>query len=191
MKQLAAALGVKTSVARLATTHIGDGLKLLERSGEQTATAGRKRAAPSVAGNGRSLTQRWAADIVKGCAAEQDPRTLRTWARTAATSTTMISERCAMLGIKPHDARDLTRAIFAMLKAAEQQCAPDLLLDIADSRTLRGFRRKAGPAFQSTRDLDSLNRFLDSQAFVDPCNFGVTVLRSQLAKLLSDQAPSD
>ena len=66
--------------------------------------------------------------------------------------------------MKPHDARDLMRALFAMLTSHRQKCPPHVLLDIADSRTLRAFRLKAGPDFRATRDIDAINRFLDSRA---------------------------
>lgn len=137
-----------------------------------------------------SVAHRWARDIVKGCVASQDSRTLAAWARSAGTSATMIWERCRMFDIKPHDARDLMRALFAMLTSDRQGCAPHALLDIADSRTLQAFRRKAGAHFRPTRDIDVINRFLDSQRFVAPHNFAVRVLRLQLAKLLLEKSVS-
>jgi ActR/RegA family two-component response regulator len=140
---------------------------------------------PDADTHNHSVAHRWAADIVKGCAINRDSKTLADWARRIGTSSTMICERCSMLDIKPHDARDLMRALFAMMQGQEQRCAPHVLLDIADARTLQTFRKKAGPAFQATRDPDAINRFLDSQSFVDPHNYGLTILRSLLARMLS------
>lgn len=137
--------------------------------------------------NCNSVAHRWAIDVLKGCTSTGDSRTLASWAKEAGTSTTMICERCSMLDIKPHDARDLMRALFAMLSGERHGCTPHVLLDIADGRTLKAFRHKAGPSFDSTQDIESLNRFLDSQTFVDPHNFGVTVLRSLLAQHLSGE----
>lgn len=136
-------------------------------------------------GEDRSVAHRWACDLMRGCVAPRDSKTLALWAKSAGTSIRMLCERCGMLDIKPHDARDLMRALFAMLKAERERCAPHVLLDIADSRTLQSFRGKAGPDFAASRDLATINRFLDSQRFVDPCNYGVTVLRSQIARLLT------
>jgi ActR/RegA family two-component response regulator len=145
---------------------------------------------PPVANVDHSIAHRWARDVVNGCIASQDSKTLASWARSAGTSTTMISERCGMLDIKPHDARDLMRALFAMLASDRQGCPPHVLLDIADGRTLRSFRRKAGPDFRPTRDIDAINRFLDSQCFVAPHSFAVRILRMQLAKRLSEEIAS-
>lgn len=146
--------------------------------------------APIEEPDGHSIAHRWAKDIVKGCLGSRDSKTLTTWARLAGTSITMICQRCEMLEIKPHDARDLMRALYAMLGGDEHRCEPHVLLDISDRRTLQAFRRKAGPGFQPTRDLGAISRFLESQRFVDPNNYGVTVLRSLLVQVSDQQTSS-
>lgn len=128
------------------------------------------------------VAQRWALYVHRAYMASLDPRTLEIWARSAGSSVTTICESCRMLDIKPHDARDLARALYAIRRSVELRCPPSALLDIADSRTLRAFERRAGPWFNSTRHTGNLNRFLDTQGFVNARNFGVVAIRVRLAQ---------
>lgn len=136
---------------------------------------------------GDSVAHRWATYVLKASTATDDLKTLAAWARHAGTSSTMISESCSILGIKAHNARDLSRALSAMLRAAQLHCPPSVLLDVADSRTLRAFRQKAGPEFGAAHNMDSISTFLDSQRFVEPRNYGMTILRTLLSRIFSHE----
>lgn len=122
------------------------------------------------------VAQRWATYVHKACTAPGDVRTLSLWAKCVGASETMIAESCRMLQIKPHDARDLARALYAMRRSVHWRCSPSVLLDIADSRTLRAFEQRAGLWFQPTRQVDVLAKFLDSQQFVKSESPGISAL---------------
>ena len=144
-----------------------------------------KSGGPANAHARRSVVDRWTLYVVEGSTAETDLKTLAGWAAHLAVSTTVLREACNMLGIKPQDARDLMRALFAMLRSAQLGCPPEVLLDIADHRTLRSFQKRAGPNFGTIVNVESITRFLESQAFVDSQNYGVIVLRSLVTERLS------
>lgn len=128
----------------------------------------------------RSVAYRWATYVARACSFTNDPKTLEDWARCVAVSASSLSESCRLLGIKPRDARDLARAMFAITRSAGLDCPPEVLLDVADSRTLRSFRRKAGLGFRPAHGMDCFDRFLDSQRFVDRRNQGIATLRRLL-----------
>jgi CheY-like chemotaxis protein len=58
-----------------------------------------------------SASARWARYVLKAVSASEDPKTLRDWARCAATSYTSLREACYLLAIQPEDARDFVRAL--------------------------------------------------------------------------------
>lgn len=136
----------------------------------------------------RSVAYRWAESVIKGCNAGAGIKTLSDWGRETGASDTTLSETCRLVGIRPTDARDLTRALFAITRSEEFQCDPTALLDIADSRTLRAFVDRAGPHFRGRPHATSVHSFLDSQRFVDRRNPGVLMLRQLLPDSLSSAA---
>jgi hypothetical protein len=133
-----------------------------------------------------SAAHRWASYVLSVCLAPHDIRTLDDWARHVGTSHTTLRQVCRILGVRPHDARNLGRALFAIVHAGREHCPPTVLLDVADTRTLRAFLRKAGPEFRSARDMDAVNRFLDVQQFVEPDNQGLRILRELLQTQFAD-----
>ncbi len=137
-----------------------------------------------------SIVERWAIDVIKGCLGSRDPKTLDIWAKSAGTSRTMIAQRCRMLNIKPQRAKDLTRAIYAMVHGHRKQCQPFLFLDIADQRTLKSFQRHAGVHFQSTDRITGISGLLNTQTFIDCENHGIVVLGTRLNQLFLSDAPS-
>lgn len=142
------------------------------------------RATPERAGVRRSSVDRWASFVAQACTATDDIRTLGAWARHLGVGTTTLSESCRLIGIKPQSARDLTRAVLAVMRAAKLQCAPHVLLDVADARTLRTFVQKAGPDFKPVHEPKTLEAFLGSQSFVDRHNHGIETLRQLLTEYL-------
>lgn len=113
---------------------------------------------------GRSAAARWARFVLGACQADGDVPTLGDWARTVGVSSATLRDACRVVKISPHDSRDLARAIRALVNSRVQGCAPDLLLDIHDIRTLQAFVERAGFVARS-REMP-LAEFLDSQTFV-------------------------
>lgn len=139
-----------------------------------------------------SVAHRWAVYVLKGSLAGDDLKTLRDWARHVGVGYTALCETCRLLHTAPRDARDLSRALGAMLNSTHEKCAPTALLDISDLRTLRAFVKRAGPAFRPGGDLDAIDRFLDTQQFVAPENPGVRIVRQLLRdELVADAANGD
>jgi hypothetical protein len=134
---------------------------------------------------GQSVAHRWAAHVIKACDAGDDFKTLGGWARYLNVSSTTLAESCRLLGILPHHARDLARALNAIVASAEQNCPPSVVLSIADTRTLRAFERKAGPNFRPAHTIEDIERFLDTQDFVASDNQGMRVLRQVLREVLA------
>jgi DNA-binding response OmpR family regulator len=126
----------------------------------------------------RSAAERWAMLVLKATEADGDPRTLEDWASAAGVSYSSLCEQCRLLGIRPHDARDLARLLRATIKAAELHCAPEVLLNVSDRRTLKQLLARAGVG--AGRGL-SLAHLLRSQKFVPEDNEGLIVLTALLA----------
>lgn len=113
-----------------------------------------------------SAADRWVFNVIQGCLATDDPKTLRRWAEEAAVSYSTLRESCTLVGIEPHDARDLMRMLRAVLQMVTYGSALDTLLDTGDSRTLAQLIATAG--FQSAADVQSASiaRFFGRQRFV-------------------------
>ena len=88
--------------------------------------------------------ERWALHVLKGCRSSGDVKTLTQWALSAGVSYTSLRESCRLVGIRPHDARDFTRVLRAVINSQGQQCDPEVLLDVSDSRTLATLFERAG-----------------------------------------------
>ena len=128
----------------------------------------------------RSAAQRWALHVLKMCESDGDLRTIEDWASFVGVSYTSLCESCRLLGIRPHDARDLSRMLRAVLKSATDRCRPEAVLDISDRRTLIGLLARAGLAGAPPGTI-SAEEFLDRQRFVPPDNEGLHALRSMVA----------
>jgi hypothetical protein len=97
---------------------------------------------------------------------ERRPRTVRLWTASAGASYTPLRDNCSLVGIDPHDARDLMRMLRVVLHMLAYGSTLDTLLDIGDSRTLARLIERAG--FQSAADLQSttIESFFCRQRFV-------------------------
>jgi len=117
-------------------------------------------------GHRGSAADRWVVNVIKGCLAMHDPKTLRRWAKEAAVSYTTLRESCTLVGIGPHDARNLMRMLRAVLHMVAYGSALDTLLDTGDSRTFAQLIDLAG--FQSAADVQSASiaEFFCRQRFV-------------------------
>jgi hypothetical protein len=128
-----------------------------------------------------STAERWAMYVFRACAAAGDLKTLEAWAECVGVSYSSLRESCSLLGIRPHDARDLTRMLRAVMRSTLDDCPPSALLDVSDSRTLRILLERSGVAGGACPVEISVEQFLSRQRFVPTGNAGVRVLRKLLA----------
>jgi CheY-like chemotaxis protein len=159
-------------------------LVLPKRPAPRASTAAerpRHTAVASAAAPPRSSAERWATYAAKACEAKGDLRTLDEWARFVGVSYSTLRESCRLLGIRPHDARDLVRMLRAIKTSYLHRCPPEVLLDISDRRTLKLLLERAGLEFQSRAWTSSIDDFLARQQFVAGDNEGLSVLRMLLA----------
>ena len=127
-----------------------------------------------------SVAERWAIHVLKACESEGDVKTLQAWATCAGVSYSSLRECCGLVGIRPHDARDLTRMLRAVIQSRRQGCAPDVLLDVSDRRTSDTLFERAGLAADSRSAPISLEHFFNRQRFVVGQNAGLRTLRRLL-----------
>ena len=147
-----------------------------DRSSEQAA-ASLSGSSGEVA-KGRSAAVRWARFVMGAPEARGDMPTLAEWARQVGVSSATLRDACRVVRLSAHDSRDLARAIRALINGRLEGCAPDLLLDIHDVRTLQTFVERAG--FGSRSGAMSLTALLDSQTFVPIDHQAVKELRRLL-----------
>jgi ActR/RegA family two-component response regulator len=150
------------------------------------ASATRWLADESIAQGGRgarptSTAERWARLVLRACQSEGDLRTLEHWAEFASVSYSSLCETCRLLNIQPQNARDLARVLRALLHAQRDAWDVAPLLDVSDGRTLRGILHRAGLDSAPPGSAMTLDRFFESQRFVDPANEGLRKLRLLLA----------
>jgi len=124
--------------------------------------------------------ERWALHVLKGCRSSADLKTLQQWALSAGVSYTSLRESCRLVGIRPHDARDFTRVLRAVIKSHRQQCAPELLLDVSDSRTLATLFERAGITARPRPAGITIEEFFAGQQFVPRQHTGLAFLRQRL-----------
>jgi ActR/RegA family two-component response regulator len=79
--------------------------------------------------------ERWADLVVRGARGPEDPRTLDIWSRTAGVSRSALEMRHAAVKIAAHDAKDLTRLLWASRVSGITGSPLAELLD-ADPRTI-------------------------------------------------------
>lgn len=132
-------------------------------------------------GRPSSSAERWAMYVFRACGAGGDLKTLEAWAECVGVSYSSLRESCRLLGIRPHDARDLARVLRAILHSALDDCSPWVLLDVSDSRTLRNLLLRSGIDPGVRPGEVSIEQFLDVQRFVPDHNAGLRVLRELLA----------
>ncbi len=83
---------------------------------------------------------RWIAAVVDS---PDDLRTIVAWAHFVGVSVTTLCETCRLLGIQPHDARDLARILRALQLVRSQHGHLEALLDVSDRRTYRKLLARA------------------------------------------------
>jgi ActR/RegA family two-component response regulator len=128
----------------------------------------------------RSTAERWALHVLKGCEARGDLRTLGAWATFAGLSYSSLCESCRLAGVRPLDARDLTRILRAVVQSHVHQCRVEELLDISDRRTLKALMARAGLSPARNGPRVSIEAFFVSQRFVPSNHAGLAVLRARL-----------
>jgi CheY-like chemotaxis protein len=128
----------------------------------------------------RSVAERWAMKVLRGCEAEGDLRTLGDWAAAAGLSYSSLCEICRLAGIRPLAARDLTRVLRALMQSRAQGCRIGELLDICDSRTLNALMSRAAVDPRRRGGEVSVETFLSVQHFVPAANAGLAMLRQLL-----------
>ena len=144
------------------------------------ALVGGVRAPGPAIGRPRSPAERWARHVLKASEAEEDLRTLADWATYAGLSYSTLCESCRLVGVRPHDARDLARMLRAIIKSSRERCHLEMLLDISERRTLKHLLDRAGLDAGSSAGSVSVERFLECQQFVPRDNDGLRVLRRLL-----------
>jgi DNA-binding response OmpR family regulator len=128
-----------------------------------------------------SAAERWAMHVLRACESTRDLKTLEDWASFAGVSYSSLRECCHLLGIPPHDARDLTRVLRAVLESRRHHCSPEVLLDVSDGRTLEKLVRRAGFSSGAGAGVTP-EQFLRDQRFVAPENAGLRILGFLLAR---------
>jgi hypothetical protein len=143
--------------------------------------AAERRARPRAeSGPPRSVAERWAMKVLRGCEADGDLRTLGAWAAAAGLSYSSLCEICRLAGVQPLAARDLTRVLRALMQSQAQGCCIGELLDICDSRTLNALMSRAAVDPRRRGGEVSVATFLASQRFVPATNAGLAMLRQLL-----------
>jgi FixJ family two-component response regulator len=128
----------------------------------------------------RSVAERWALKVLRGCEADGDVRTLALWASVAGLSYSSLCETCRLVGVQPVAARDLTRVLRAVMQSRLHGCRIGELLDICDRRTLNALMARAAvDPRREGRDI-SVDQFLTAQRFVPAGNAGLARLRALL-----------
>jgi DNA-binding response OmpR family regulator len=127
-----------------------------------------------------SAAERWARRVLRVCQSKHDLNTLHRWARFEGVSDSVLAESCRLLGIRPHEARDLARLLRAITRAPLQQSRIEALLDVCDRRTLKTLFERAGLTLGALIGSVSVGQFLDHQTFVAQDNEGLIALRALL-----------
>lgn len=140
-------------------------------------------------GRPSSTAERWATYVFRACAATGDPKTLDAWSLCVGVSYTSLRESCTLLGIRPHDARDLARMLRAVMRAPLEDCPPSALLDVSDSRTLRLLFERSGMTGAGLAAAIPVEEFLGRQRFVPAGNAGLRALRQLLAESGAIRSP--
>jgi len=120
------------------------------------------------------VAHRWAALVIRALEGDRDVRTVEDWARRSGVSAGTLREVCRILGIRPHDARDLARLLNALLRAHRHQTTVESMLDVSDRRTLE--RLLVGAGLEGQPRLLTVTAFLDRQRWIPKENAGLRAL---------------
>jgi hypothetical protein len=129
-------------------------------------------------GTPQSAATRWAALVLSTIDVEDDPKTILQWARSIGLSRSVLCERCRLVRIPTHDARDFARLVRAICRSGDVW-QPENILDLADTRTLRKLLSRAGLS-DLRNGPPSLEDFLARQDWIPGDNPGLIALREWL-----------
>ena len=129
----------------------------------------------------RSNAERWAVYAFRACECDGDLKTLEDWASFLGVSYSTLCETCRLVGMRPHNARDLVRLLRAVVKSRQERCRPAVLLDVSDRRTLKVLLTRAGLTEDARGDSVSLEALFACQRFVRNDNEALLILRQLLA----------
>jgi FixJ family two-component response regulator len=113
-----------------------------------------------------SNADRWAMLMARTVAAERDPHTIPELTHADGVSPGVFCALCRLVGVKPHDARDLARLLRAMLRSGGDLARIPALLNVLDSRTLEILMERAGLAGTTMPVPRTAVEFLLRQRFV-------------------------
>lgn len=139
----------------------------------------------------RGLASRWASLIIKAVTSKDDIKTVSICARSAGVSRTTFCETCQMLGVLPHDARDLARFLRALINAQKFGEPIAVWLDVGDVRTLESLMSRAGFKSHVLSPTLRIDEFLRQQAFIDSQNPAIVRLRDLFAQSVNPTGPME
>jgi hypothetical protein len=134
-----------------------------------------------------SIADRMAVAFLRACESPSDLRTIGDWARCLGVSYTSLVELVRLAGIQPRAARDFARILRAVVQAGWQRCEFQLLLDVADVRTLRQMSQAAGLPLGAPPGSVSVDQFLRSQQFLRADGLVLRKLRSRIPERMSSR----
>jgi CheY-like chemotaxis protein len=126
--------------------------------------------------------RRWAAIVVRGVAATEDPRTLSDWGRGVAVSPGALRNWCRTAGLPARRSLLFMRVLRAVQRQAHGSFGAEELLDIVDRRTITKLMALSGG--DGCRLPRSVPEFLERQALIDNPR-AVTAVRTELARSLA------
>ncbi len=130
----------------------------------------------------KSAAERWASLLLRGCSADDDPKTIQDWALVAGVSYSALTESCRLVGMRPHDARDFLRLLRALFRANGRVENLEHGLNVNDHRTLRALFERAGLTMGRSPRTISLPEYIERQQFVDPASQAVTALLKMIER---------
>jgi DNA-binding response OmpR family regulator len=148
----------------------------LREVSRRTATGWPRLPSASFLTSPKSSAERWALLVLRGCAAEHDPRTLHEWASVVGVSYSVLKESCHLIGIRPHDARDFLRVLRALFRSNGRLENIEHGLNVNDRRTLQVLFERAGLPMGRSSGAISLREYVERQRFVNPASEAVRML---------------
>ncbi len=125
-----------------------------------------------------SVAERWAALVWNTVNADHDPKTMHTWAKSVGVSRSALCEYCRLVHVSPRDARDFARVMRAV-HLSRERWRPEMVLDLADARTLKKLLSRAGLAPPIVRT-PTLREFVERQRWIPKDNSGRRALECLL-----------
>jgi len=127
-----------------------------------------------------SAAEAWASLVLIGMDANHDLPTLTLWAREVCRSYTSLREACALIDVKPHDARDFTRLLRAVMHAEAEDQPLEAFLDVHDMRTMKALVTRSGFGDRARGAALSVEAFIRQQRLIPASNAGLKALIRRL-----------